>query len=86
MQELDPYLNLGQERMVFNGELGRHRGREGKLECNLCGAEYESMVHVLWECLASSSSSRASFLVSCRYADFELLNSVEKISYVLGSA
>ena len=23
----------------LNEELGRHRGREGKLECTLCGAE-----------------------------------------------
>ena len=48
------------------------------------------MVHVLWECSAYSSS-RASFMVKLeelsadRYADFELLNSVEKTSYVLGS-
>ena len=41
----------------LNEELGRHRGRE---ECTLCGAECESVVHVLWEC---SSSSRASFLL-----------------------
>ena len=27
-------------------ELGRHRGREGKVECT-CGAECESVVHVL---------------------------------------
>ena len=40
MQELDSYLNLGQEHMV----LGRHRGREGKSECTLCGAECESVV------------------------------------------
>ena len=33
-------------------ELGRHRGREGKSECTLCGAECESVVHVLWEWLA----------------------------------
>ena len=43
----------------------------------LCGAECESVVHVLWECSAySSSSSRASFLLRLeellgdRYADF----------------
>ena len=24
-----------------------HRGREGKVECSLCGAECESIVHVL---------------------------------------
>ena len=65
----------------LNEELGRHRGREGKLECALCGAECESVVHVLWECSAYSSS-RASFLLKLeellgdRYADFEALNSV----------
>ena len=45
------------------------------------------MVDVLWEC----SAYRASFMVKLEellgdgYADFEVLNSVEKISYVLGS-
>ena len=38
----------------LNEELGRHRGREGKSECVLCGAECESVVHVLWECSAYS--------------------------------
>ena len=50
------------------------------------------MVHVLWECSAYSSS-RASFMVKLeellgdRCADFRVLNSVEKTSYVhaLGS-
>ena len=46
----------------LNEELGRHRGREGKLECTLCGAECESVVHVLRECSAYSSS-RASFML-----------------------
>ena len=55
----------------------------------MCGAECESVVHVLWEC--SAYSSRAGFMVKLeellgdRYADFELLNSVQKMSYVLGS-
>ena len=72
----------------LNEELGR--GREGILECTLCGAECESVVHVLWECSAYSSR-RASFLLKLEellgdsYADFEVLNSVEKTSYVLGS-
>ena len=39
----------------LNEELGRHRGREGKVECTLCGAECESVVHVLWECPAYSN-------------------------------
>ena len=69
--------------------LMKHRGREGKMECTLCGAECESVVHVLWEC--SAYSSRASFLLKLeellgdRYEDFEALNSVEKTSCVLGS-
>ena len=41
MQELD----LGTHGL--NTELGRHRGREGKSECVLCGVECESVVHVL---------------------------------------
>ena len=28
-------------------ELGRHRGREGKLECTLCGAECENVVNLV---------------------------------------
>ena len=27
----------------LNEELGKHRGREGKVECTLCGAECESV-------------------------------------------
>ena len=74
----------------MNEELGRQRGREGKSECTLCGAECESVVHVLWECTAYSSS-RASFteklqeMLGDSYADFVLLSNVEKTSYVLGS-
>ena len=56
----------------------------------MCGAECESVVHVLLECTAYSSS-RASFterlqeLLGDSYADFDLLGKVEKTSYVLGS-
>ena len=46
----------------LNEELGRHRGREGNKECELCGNECESVSHVLWECSAYSSS-RAEFLL-----------------------
>ena len=28
----------------LNEELGRHRGREGKIECNACGAKCDSVV------------------------------------------
>ena len=36
----------------LNEELGRHRGREGKTECSLCGDECENVSNVLWECSA----------------------------------
>ena len=47
----------------LNEELGRHRGREGKMEYSLCGKECENVshVHVLWECSAYSTI-RASFM------------------------
>lgn len=63
--EFKMYLNGGCEagtRPLFkfasgtrglNEELGRPRG---KSECTLCGAERESVVHVLWECSAYGSS------------------------------
>ena len=31
----------------LNKELGRHRRREGKTECSLCGDECENVSHVL---------------------------------------
>ena len=71
-------------------ELGRHRGREGKTECSLCGDECENVSHVLWECSAYSST-RACFikklqeLLEDEYEDFESLDKVKKLSYVLGS-
>ena len=74
----------------LNEELGRHRGREGKTECSLCGNECENVSHVLWECSAYSST-RASFMKKLQelleddYEDFESLDNVEKTSYVLGS-
>ena len=37
-----------------NEELGRHRGRERKMERSLCGDECENVSHVLWECSAYS--------------------------------
>ena len=44
-------------RLLFSGthglneELGRHSDRDGRVECTLCGAEGESVVHVLWDWL-----------------------------------
>ena len=47
----------------LNEELGRHRVREGKTECSLCGNECENVSHVFWECSAyTGSSTRASFI------------------------
>ena len=45
----------------LNEELGRHRRREGKMECSLCRDECENVSHVFWECSAYSST-RASFM------------------------
>ena len=61
----------------LNEELCRHRGREGKTECSLCGNECENVSHtcILWEC----STYRASFmkklheLLEDDYKDFESL-------------
>ena len=36
------------------------RGKEGKMECSLCGDECECVRHVLWEC-STSSSTRVNF-------------------------
>ena len=33
----------------LNEELGRHRGREGKYMCNLCGEDSESVGHIFVE-------------------------------------
>ena len=69
--------------------MGRHRGKEGKTECSLCGNECENVSHVLWECSAYGST-RASFMKKLQellkddYEDFESLENVEKSSYVLG--
>ena len=49
----------------LNEELGRHRGRNGRTECVLCGDECESVVHVLWECPAYKDS-REGFLAKLR--------------------
>ena len=59
-------------------ELGRHRGRENKMECSLCGNECENVSHVLRE-YSAYRSTRASFmkklqdLLEYDYEDSELL-------------
>ena len=70
----------------LNEELGRHRGREGKVECSISGAECESVVHVLWEC--PCSLCREGFRVKVKELkgdSFEQLNDIDKTAYVLGS-
>ena len=37
-----------------NEELGRHKNKNDR-HCNVCGAECESVVYVLWECPAYDS-------------------------------
>ena len=74
----------------LNEELGRHRGREGKVECTLCGAKCESIVHVSWECLVYSNCrltllKKLQELLGDKCIDFDSLNYLEKTSYVLGS-
>ena len=65
----------------LNEELGRHRGREGKKECVLCGDECESISHTLWDCSAYTSI-RAQFLQKLKailggsYARFEAMSSL----------
>ena len=76
---------------VLNEELGRrHRGREGKTKCSLCGNECENVSHALLECSAYSST-RVSFMKNLQellkdvYEDFVSLENAEKSSYVLDS-
>ena len=74
----------------LNKELGRHRGREGKKECVLCGDECESVSHTLWDCSAYTSI-RAQFLLKLKaslggsYARFEAMSSLDKSSFILGN-
>ena len=73
----------------LNEELGRHRGRNGRTECVLCGDECESVVHVLWECPAYKDS-REEFMIKLRstlgegFIDFKALDNIERASFVLG--
>ena len=72
----------------LNEKLGRHREREGKTQCSLCGNECENVCHVLWEYLVFSST-RVSFMKKLQelleddYEGFESLENVEKSFYVV---
>ena len=70
----------------MNEEVGRHGGRDGKVDCSVCGAECESVVHVLWECPAYSVC-RESFRTKVRELrgdKIEQLSDVDETSYMLG--
>ena len=68
----------------LNEELGRHRGREGKKECVLCGDECESVSHT---CSAYTSIRALKLKASLggSYARFEAMSSLDKFSLVLGN-
>ena len=74
----------------LNDELGRYTGRKGKMECSLHGDKCKNVSHVLWK-HSSYSRTRGSFMKKLQelsedhYEDFESLENVEKLSYVLGS-
>ena len=74
----------------LNEELGRHRGREGKSQCTLCGCECESVTHVLWECFVYSNirnnfMAKLNEILGDKYSDFVVLSNIEKTAFVLGS-
>ena len=71
----------------LNEELGRHRGREGKKECVLCGDECESVSHTLWDCSAYTSIRALKLKASLggSYARFDAMSSLDKSSSVLGN-
>ena len=53
MPELDSCLYSGHAGAHgLNEESSRHRWRNGRTECILCGDKCESVVHVSWECPA----------------------------------
>ena len=61
-----------------------------EMVCTLCGAECESVVHVLWEYSTynncrDNSQEVLKQLLGARYAEFKRPSTVEKTSYVLGS-
>ena len=44
---------------------------EGNVECTLCGAECENIIHVLWEYLASSNCGLTFLRKLSGYSDFD---------------
>ena len=64
-------------------------GRVRHAECVLCGAECESVVHVIWECPVYKDS-RDAFMAKLQnllgegWNDFNCLSDFDKTSFVLG--
>ena len=74
----------------LNEELGRHRGREGKYMCNLCGEDCESVGHFLWNCPVYSER-RALFLEHLKnnlgneFEHFKNCDIAGKSNFILGT-
>ena len=74
----------------LNEGLGRHRGREGKYMCNLCGEDCESVGHFLWNCPVYSEH-RALFLRASKnnlgneFEHFKSCNITGKSHFILGT-
>ena len=60
----------------------RHRGRNGRTECVLCGDECENVVHVLWECSAYKDS-REEFLAKLRAILGEVFKDIKALGGLL---
>ena len=80
-------IRLGTHRL--NEKLGRYRGRNGKTKCTLCGAECESVVHVLWECPVYKDNwdefmAKLMNLLRETLKGFDSLGDVDKNIFVLG--
>ena len=69
------FVSVGQGHRThgLNAEVGRHRGREGKVESTLCSAECESVIHVLWECPAYGSC-RVTFVACLKWSSTTLVS------------
>ena len=74
----------------LNEELGRHRGREGKCMCNLCGDDCERVGHFLWNCLVYSDC-RALILEHLKnnlgkeFEHFKSCDVAEELHFILGT-
>ena len=68
----------------LNEELSRHRGRNGKTECILCGDKCESVVYVLWECPAYKDNSQRRVYGLRAILGDAFKDNIEKASFVVG--